>query len=74
MQMNRKRRNTYRCGECGSLIEPWQEMYSWTEGKCSKFVCSDCFDALFDELTRFERAALIGSEITTPEELSLPPS
>ena len=49
-------------------------MYSWTEGKCSEFVCSDCFDALFDELTRFERAALIGSEITTPEELSLPPS
>ena len=50
--MNSKRRKNYRCGECGALIEPWQEMYSWTEGKCSEFVCSDCFDALFDELTR----------------------
>lgn len=72
--MNSKRRKNYRCGECGALIETWQEMYSWTEGKCSEFVCSDCFDALFDELTRHERARLIGSEVTTPEELSLPPS
>lgn len=72
--MNRKRRKSYRCGECGALIEPWQEMYSWTEGKGSEFVCCDCFDALFDELTRPERAQLIGSEVTTPEELSLPPS
>ncbi len=72
--MNRTRRKLMHCEECGAAFEPWQEMYSWTEGYRSVFVCSDCFDALFDELTRPERAALIGSEVLTPEALGLPPS
>ena len=52
------------------MFENGDEIFSW-EGE---YVCSDCFDALFDELPRPERARLIGSEVTTPEELSLPPS
>lgn len=64
--MNRARRKKIRCEECGAVFLPWEEMYSWTEGKVSFFVCGSCFDALFDELTRVERAALIGSEVVLP--------
>ena len=65
-------RNKYRAyyAQCRLMFENGDEIFSW-EGE---YVCSDCFDALFDELTRPERAQLRGSEVTTPEELSLPPS
>lgn len=58
-----------RCSECGAVFNPWEEIFSWSDGGTDEYVCSDCFDALFDELTRYERAALIGSEIKTAETL-----
>ena len=58
-----------RCSECGAVFNPWEEIFSWADGGEGEYVCCDCFDALFDELTRHERAALIGSEIKTAEML-----
>ena len=70
--MNKRKRGKPRCSECGALFSPWDEMYSWYDGRESEYVCGDCFDALFNELNRYERAALIGSEIISAE--CVPPS
>ena len=51
------------CSECRAEFGPQDEIYSWTDGKSSFYVCCDCFDALFNELSRYEKAALIGSEV-----------
>lgn len=59
-----------RCDECGAAFEPWDEIYTWElGGGASELVCEDCFDGLFGELSRRERAELIGSRVTTAEEL-----
>lgn len=47
------------CCECRVPFEDGEEMYSWEDG-C---VCGECFDALFNELDRYERAQLTGSRI-----------
>ena len=47
------------CGECRLPFEAGEEMFSW-EGE---YVCADCFDALFSELDRYDRASLIGSRV-----------
>lgn len=47
------------CAECGADFEDGEEIYSWDEG----FVCCDCFDSLFDDLSRSERAELLGCEV-----------
>ncbi|MEG1633989.1 MAG: hypothetical protein RR314_08070 [Oscillospiraceae bacterium] len=36
-------------------------MYSWEEGR--EYVCEDCFDSLLAELTRREKARLMGCEV-----------
>ena len=59
--MNNGRRRY--CHECGAEFTPGDEIYSWTDGKSSFYVCCDCFDTLFNELSRYEKAALIGSEV-----------
>jgi hypothetical protein len=41
------------------MFENGDEIFSW-EGE---YVCSDCFDALFSELDRYERAGLVGSRV-----------
>ena len=47
------------CSQCRLMFEAGEEMFSW-EGE---LVCADCFDALFSELDRYDRARLIGSRI-----------
>lgn len=56
------------CAECDVEFEPWEEAFSWESG----YVCSDCFDRLFGELSRRERAELIGSEVLLPEDIKYP--
>lgn len=67
--MNNTVKRKLRCCECGAVFTAWEEIFSWSEGDGNEYVCCDCFDALFNELTRHERAALIGSEIHTVETL-----
>lgn len=57
------------CNECGARCTADEEMFSWDYGKYTGLVCEDCFDAMFDELTRNEKAHLIGSEVRTVEEI-----
>ncbi len=47
------------CGECRLPFENGDEMFSWE----NELVCADCFDALFSELDRYDRARLIGSRL-----------
>ena len=47
------------CMECRVTFEIDEEMFSWENG----WVCAECFDALFSELDRYERAQLIGSRV-----------
>lgn len=47
------------CAQCRLMFENGEDMFSW-EGE---YVCSDCFDALFSELDRYERAGLVGSRV-----------
>ena len=70
--MHKYGRERLQCSECGAAFLPWEDIYTWSEGNRNAYVCSDCFDALFDELTRHERAALIGSEVLSAD--MLPPS
>lgn len=70
-----KRNRTLCCAECGAVFSPWEEMYSWDKGMREEYVCEACFDALFDELSRHERAELIGSEVRCADgRYSVPPS
>ena len=59
MHLKRDSTRTVHCGECRLPFEEGEEMFSW-EGE---LVCADCFDALFSELGRYERARLVGSEV-----------
>ena len=54
-------RNKYRayCAQCRLMFENGDEIFSWD----GEYVCSDCFDALFSELDRYERAGLVGSRV-----------
>jgi hypothetical protein len=53
-------------------FEPWDEIFTWELGRGrTELVCEDCFDGLFGELSRRERAELIGSRVTTAEELGV---
>ena len=58
-----------RCAECGAQFEPWDEIYTWDAGRGTELICEDCFDALFGQLDRHERAGLIGARVITAEEL-----
>lgn len=57
----------YRCPDCGCEMYEGETVYSWTEhqphGESEIYICGDCFDDKFSELTRNEMARLIGSEI-----------
>ncbi len=57
--MNKTNENTAYCGQCRLMFEDGEEMFLWEDG----LVCADCFDALFSELDRYDRARLIGSRI-----------
>lgn len=59
MRLNKKQRCAACCGQCRLQFEDDEELFSW-EGE---YVCADCFDALFSELDRYDRARLIGSRI-----------
>ena len=73
MQMEENRRagvRRIRCAECGAAFDPWDEVYSWDfGGGGAALVCEDCFDALMSELSRHERAELVGSRVMAAEEL-----
>lgn len=51
-----------KCADCCAELEPWEEVYTWDEGRRVAYLCCDCFDGRFEELDRHERAELIGSE------------
>ena len=57
--MNKEQYTAAFCGECRLPFVTDEEMFSWEGG----YVCADCFDALFSELDRYERARLIGSRV-----------
>ena len=57
-----------RCGGCGCQIRPWERMYSWTERGYADWLCEDCFDWRFGELTREEKAALLGCQVRFGED------
>ena len=59
---NRALRRQY-CDECGTELMYLDEMYTWTDGRRTSLICGDCFDRMFDELSRYEKAALIGSAV-----------
>ncbi|NCB51074.1 MAG: hypothetical protein EOM54_04230 [Clostridia bacterium] len=60
---------TLHCGQCGCRLAPWENVWSWNADGTTEYLCEDCFDSLFFALSRMERAALIGSEVITAEEL-----
>lgn len=47
------------CGECMALFEEGEEIYLWQD----RYVCGECFDALYDGLSRFEKALRAGCEV-----------
>lgn len=49
------------CAECCAIFNDWETIYSWDEGHETVYLCEDCFDAKFDELSRIEKAQLVGS-------------
>ena len=51
------------CSECGAIFFPCEEIFTWERGKTCKLLCADCFDSQVNELSRFEIAELIGSEV-----------
>lgn len=57
--MNRRFNLARRCGECAALFEEGEEIFLWKE----LYVCGECFDALFDTLSRFEKALMCGCEV-----------
>jgi hypothetical protein len=58
-----------RCSECGAVFEPWDDVYTWENGRETELVCEECFDNSFDALSRQERADLVGSRVASAEEL-----
>lgn len=59
MHLDNGYKYTAYCGQCRLGFEDGEEMFSWE----NEYVCADCFDALFSELDRCDRARLIGSRI-----------
>ena len=59
MRLNNKNEYAAYCGQCRLMFEDGEEMVSWED----ELVCADCFDILFSELDRYDRARLIGSRI-----------
>lgn len=57
------------CRECRAPFYNGEEVFTWELG-C---VCADCFDALFDELNRRDRARLIGSRVIEYRRSNRPP-
>ena len=57
--MNKRTNIRRRCGECAAPFEEGEEIYLWED----RYVCGECFDALFDSLSRFEKALMSGCEI-----------
>ena len=51
------------CSECGARFFPCEEIFTWEHDKDAELLCADCFDARLNELSRFEIAELIGSEV-----------
>lgn len=51
------------CSECGAVFFPCEEIFTWDCGKTCRLLCADCFDNQINELSRFEIAELIGSEV-----------
>lgn len=51
------------CSECGAIFFPCEEIFTWDAGRTCKLLCVDCFDHYFSEMSRFEIADLIGSEV-----------
>lgn len=58
-----------RCAECGAEFLPWDEIYFRHDGAGEGLICEDCFDGIFEQLSRRERAELVGSAVLTAEEL-----
>lgn len=50
--------------DCGCEIYEGEEMYEWD----GKTLCSDCFDDKFSEMTRREKAALLGCDVIVVSE------
>ncbi len=57
--MNRRSYKKRHCGECAALFEEGEEIYLWEDS----YVCGECFDALCDGLSRFERALMSGCKV-----------
>ena len=57
--MNKSLYLRHRCGECSALFEEGEEIYLWE----NRYVCGECFDALFGALSRFEKALMSGCEV-----------
>lgn len=53
------------CDNCLAELEPWEKVYDFE----NKYLCENCFEAKFDELSLDEKAQLIGSEVRTVEEI-----
>ncbi len=51
------------CSECGAVFYPCEEIFTWDRGKTCELLCADCFDAQIRDLSRFEIAELLGSEV-----------
>lgn len=62
------RNNAICCADCGAELNDWDKLYSWDEGKMTVWLCEDCFDRYFDDLSRDEKAEFIGSEVRTAED------
>ncbi len=51
------------CSECGAIFLPCEEIFTWESGRSCLLLCADCFDNQVNELSRFEIAELIGSDV-----------
>lgn len=57
--MNRSLYLRNRCGECAARFEEGEEIFLWKDS----YICGECFDALFGDLSRFEKALMSGCEV-----------
>lgn len=60
-------RHKMHCAECCAIFNDWDVMFSWEDGGEYIYICEDCFDAKFDELSRIEKAELVGSRAVFAE-------
>lgn len=59
---------TFECGECfAKIADDTEEVFSWTDGKNSTWLCRDCFEDFADDrwrsLSLREKAILLGEEV-----------